>query len=73
MDVPLYPRPREGAGAGTVRAVHGLAPRALDEHAEHAHAHGEGCGHVTVPHGDHTDYVHDGHRHAAHEGHWDDH
>jgi hypothetical protein len=26
-----------------------------------------------VPHGDHTDYVHDGHRHAAHEGHWDDH
>jgi hypothetical protein len=26
-----------------------------------------------VPHGDHVDYVHDGHRHAAHEGHWDDH
>jgi hypothetical protein len=26
-----------------------------------------------VPHEDHTDYVHDGHRHAAHEGHWDDH
>jgi hypothetical protein len=24
-------------------------------------------------HGDHTDYVHDGHRHAAHAGHWDDH
>jgi hypothetical protein len=42
-------------------------------HDAHAHAHGEGCGHVAVPHGDHTDYVHDGHRHAAHEGHWDDH
>jgi hypothetical protein len=28
---------------------------------------------VAVPHQDHTDYVHDGHRHAAHEGHWDDH
>jgi hypothetical protein len=26
-----------------------------------------------VPHEDHVDYVHDGHRHAAHDGHWDDH
>jgi hypothetical protein len=26
-----------------------------------------------VPHGDHVDYVHDGHRHAAHAGHWDEH
>jgi hypothetical protein len=26
-----------------------------------------------VPHGDHVDYVHEGHRHAAHEGHWDEH
>ncbi|GAA2906337.1 hypothetical protein GCM10010478_00990 [Streptomyces erythrogriseus] len=42
-------------------------------HSGHAHAHGEGCGHVAVPHGDHMDYVHDGHRHAAHQGHWDDH
>jgi hypothetical protein len=28
---------------------------------------------VAVPHGDHTDYVHDSHRHAAHSGHWDEH
>jgi hypothetical protein len=35
--------------------------------------HAEGCGHVAVPHDDHTDYVHDGHRHAEHDGHWDDH
>jgi hypothetical protein len=28
---------------------------------------------VAVSHGDHTDYVHDGHRHAAHNGHWDEH
>jgi hypothetical protein len=28
---------------------------------------------VGVPHGDHTDYVHDRHRHAAHGDHWDDH
>jgi hypothetical protein len=26
-----------------------------------------------VQHADHVDYVHDGHRHAAHEGHWDEH
>jgi zinc transport system permease protein len=26
-----------------------------------------------VPHGDHVDYLHDGHRHAAHEGHYDEH
>jgi hypothetical protein len=26
-----------------------------------------------VPHGDHTDYVHDTHRHAAHDKHWDEH
>ncbi|WP_263407981.1 hypothetical protein [Streptomyces sp. 5-10] len=31
------------------------------------------CGHVAVPHGDHVDYVHDGHRHAQHQDHWDDH
>ncbi|MGA2306203.1 MAG: zinc transporter permease [Acidimicrobiales bacterium] len=43
------------------------------EHADHTHVHGDGCGHVAVPHGDHVDYVHDGHRHASHEGHWDDH
>jgi hypothetical protein len=28
---------------------------------------------VAVPHADHTDYLHDGHRHAGHDGHWDDH
>jgi zinc transport system permease protein len=26
-----------------------------------------------VPHGDHVDYIHDGHRHAAHDGHYDEH
>lgn len=37
------------------------------------HAHGEGCGHPAVPHDDHVDYVHDGHRHAAHGTHYDEH
>jgi zinc transport system permease protein len=48
-----------------------------DEHTEvpetHAHEHGEACGHPAVPHGDHVDYVHDGHRHAVHGGHYDEH
>ena len=35
-----------------------------DKHAHgHDHAHGTGCGHTAVKHGDHTDYLHDGHLH----------
>jgi zinc transport system permease protein len=26
-----------------------------------------------VPHGDHVDYVHDGHLHASHDSHYDEH
>lgn len=40
-----------------------------DLHAEHSveeHAHGENCGHDAVQHDDHIDYMHDGHKHAAH-------
>ena len=40
---------------------------------EHAHEHGDDCGHPAVPHGDHIDYVHDGHRHAVHGAHYDEH
>jgi zinc transport system permease protein len=40
---------------------------------DHAHDHGQDCGHQAVPHGDHVDYVHDGHRHASHGGHYDEH
>ncbi|WP_022905849.1 hypothetical protein [Curtobacterium sp. B18] len=29
--------------------------------------------HETVEHGDHVDFVHDGHRHARHEDHYDEH
>ena len=43
------------------------------EEDEHPHEHGEDCGHVAVPHGDHVDYVHDGHRHAPHGRHYDEH
>lgn len=40
---------------------------------EHLHEHGVDCGHPAVLHGDHVDYVHDGHRHAAHGEHYDEH
>lgn len=39
----------------------------------HDHTHGPACGHPAVRHGDHVDYVHDGHRHAPHEEHYDEH
>ncbi|MEM7248165.1 MAG: hypothetical protein AAF533_22720 [Acidobacteriota bacterium] len=37
------------------------------------HQHGEGCGHEAVPHGDHVDYLVNGHLHHPHDGHCDDH
>jgi zinc transport system permease protein len=40
---------------------------------DHGHEHGDSCGHPAVPHGDHVDYVHDGHRHASHGSHYDEH
>lgn len=46
------------------------------EHAaEHdpSHEHGPGCGHEPVPHGDHTDYIVDGHLHHPHGDHCDNH
>jgi zinc transport system permease protein len=40
---------------------------------EHGHRHGPDCGHAGVTHGDHVDYLHDGHRHAPHGAHYDEH
>lgn len=40
---------------------------------QHEHDHGPTCGHPAVEHGDHLDYIHDGHRHAPHGGHYDEH
>jgi hypothetical protein len=42
-------------------------------HQDHAHRHGEDCGHTRIQHGDHADYLHDGHLHAAHGEHYDEH
>jgi zinc transport system permease protein len=40
---------------------------------QHGHEHGDDCGHPAVAHDDHLDYVHDGHRHAPHGSHYDEH
>ena len=32
-------------------------------HANHPHRHGPSCGHTAIKHGDHVDYLHDGHLH----------
>lgn len=37
-------------------------------HAGHDHRHGADCGHTAVRHGDHTDYLHDGHLHHPKAG-----
>jgi zinc transport system permease protein len=54
-----------------------VAAGALADHVvageDHEHRHGDDCGHSAVPHGDHLDYVHDGHRHAVHGEHYDEH
>jgi hypothetical protein len=42
------------------------------QHGEHIHVHGPTCGHTGETHGDHTDYLHEGHRHRSHEQHWDE-
>jgi hypothetical protein len=40
---------------------------------EKNHVHGVNCGHEVVPHGNHLDYLVDGHLHHSHGNHCDDH
>ncbi len=40
---------------------------------ETEHVHGPNCGHPAVPHGDHVDYLVNGHLHHQHAGHCDSH
>jgi len=64
-----------GRRAHTVIPTFAEAAMTDPEHEvhEHEHEHGEGCGHEVVEHGDHIDYLHDGHRHALHGDHYDEH
>lgn len=51
-------------------------PRVTGAHVpteEHPHQHDDSCEHPAVEHDDHTDYLHDGHLHAAHGRHYDEH
>ena len=50
-----------------------VQPSEHEPASQHPHDHGPGCGHLAVPHQDHVDYVHDGHRHAPHGAHYDEH
>lgn len=50
------------------------AEQAVPLGAEHPHVHGgPDCTHRAVRHGDHVDFLHDGHRHARHDDHYDEH
>ena len=40
---------------------------------EKSHRHGTNCGHEAVPHGNHVDYLVEGHLHHFHGDHCDDH
>ena len=35
----------------------------MHTHDDHDHEHGPDCGHTAIKHGDHVDFVHDGHLH----------
>ena len=48
------------------------APHTCKGH-DAAHKHGPACGHEAVPHGNHVDYLVQGHLHHVHNGHCDDH
>ncbi len=50
----------------------GCAPHDCGSHGGD-HTHGPGCGHEAVPHGDHVDFLVEGHLHHPHDGHCDDH
>lgn len=48
----------------------------IETHAEHTvaeHTYGPNCGHKAIQHGDHVGYLHDGHLHALHGDHYDEH
>jgi len=60
--------------AASYNALRGrINSRRHQEAERHEHEHGPNCGHPAIEHEHHVDYLHDGHRHAPHEGHYDEH
>lgn len=51
------------ADAATKRKAARSGQAHAHTHQEHPHVHGPGCGHTPVVHGDHVDYLHQGHLH----------
>ncbi|SDB86494.1 zinc transport system permease protein [Raineyella antarctica] len=51
-----------------------IVPPPHQQVEQHPHVHGgPDCHHPTAQHADHVDYLHDGHRHAMHGDHYDEH
>ena len=44
-----------------------------DKHTSHGHEHSDDCGHTAIRHGDHVDYLHEGHLHHPDGEHVDEH
>ena len=63
----------DGGEVDMLRTEDGEAVYRRCSATHHHHLVCRDCGHPAVPHGDHIDYVHDGHRHAAHNDHYDEH
>jgi len=60
--------------AASYSSLHDRVARRRHLEAErHEHEHGADCGHPMIEHDNHVDYLHDGHRHAPHQGHYDEH
>ncbi|TVQ89244.1 MAG: hypothetical protein EA397_15845 [Deltaproteobacteria bacterium] len=59
--------PVDGNNPATCTPAHDCAGH------DSGHEHGPGCGHPAVPHGDHVDYLVDGHLHHPHGDHCDNH
>lgn len=65
---------------GQIRRAHRFIPF-VEDHGAHEHleaenhddTHAHSAGVKVIQHGDHVDYVHDGHRHALHGDHYDEH
>jgi len=55
--------------ASTVAALVRITRSRRLRRGGHPHVHQDGCGHDALLHGDHVDYVHEGHRHTADTGH----
>ncbi|MEO0983818.1 MAG: hypothetical protein AAFX03_14330 [Pseudomonadota bacterium] len=62
-----------GSVLATLSACAATPEPHAEVHVDHVHVHGDDCGHAKVWHVDHWDYLHDGHLHAAHGGHYDEH